>query len=256
VIAAILAGGRGDRMRTHDSPKPLLRVGDRPILAHVLDIYLQAGVREFVICAGANASALSEWLSSTARSTGRPGDAEQTYVYPSGSDESVVRLIDTGETSMTGGRLRRILPHLDDTFFLTYADGLANVDPNDFARFHRDSNALVTITAVPLVLAEGVVRLEPSSIYASRFNEKPEVTDRWCNAGFAVVEPEAVEKYCLGDESVWERDTLTPLADLRRLAVYRHRGFWATMNFAHEYDAIKRIFADRGPVWLETPPPD
>ena len=252
MIAAILAGGRGDRMRTYDSPKPLLRVGDRPILAHILDIYLRAGVREFIICAGANVSALSVWLDSAARSTGRVGDVERTYAYPSGSGESVVRLIDTGETSMTGGRLRRILPRLDDTFLLTYADGLANVDPNDLARFHRASNALVTITAVPLVLAEGVVRLEPSSIYAARFDEKPRLTDRWANAGFAVVEPEAVEKYCLGDDSVWERDALTPLADVRRLAVYRHRGFWATMNFAHEYDAIKRIFADRGPVWLDT----
>lgn len=249
--AVVLAGGRGTRMgRAAAQPKPLLEIGDKPVLAHVMDIYLAAGVTEFVICAGYRFPDFVRWLDEVADRvpTGSPDSLGFTLATDGGA--FTVTLVDTGEETSSGGRLRRVQQLIDDTFFLTYADGLADVDLMALLELHRLSGASVSLTAFPLNLRYGIVDIEDDQVLARSFQEKPVIDRKWCNGGFYVVEPSVVRVKCNDDQVDWEAEVLPKVASEGSLGVLRHDGFWASMDFAHQHDELKRIWQEHGPIWL------
>lgn len=248
--AVILAGGLGSRMGgVYDRPKPLLEIGGQPVVSHVIDVYLDAGTTDFVLCCGHRFADFVAWLDSTAHH-GAPqvSGPERRYVLDRAGQRYTVTLVDTGESTHSGGRLRRVGEHLD-AFFLTYADGLADVDLAAAASFHAATGAAVTVTAVPLALQFGVMEVDPGAHFARTFNEKPVLRDHWCNCGYYTVDPDVVATTCTGDAVSWESDVLPRLAEEGRLAVVRHAGFWASMDFPHQYESLQETWRAQGAVW-------
>lgn len=216
-----------------DRPKPLVAVGDQPVIAHVMDIYRSVGVREFIVCAGHRYADFEVW-------------AEEERAR---SSVEIV-LVDTGADTSSGGRLRRVAHLLDSSFFLTYADGLSDVDLGELVQLHQESAAAVTVTAFPLALRYGVIDIDEGAVLALGYQEKPVLERKWGNGGFYVVEPAVVHELCTDDQVGWEEQVLPKVAAGGRLAVMRHDGFWASMDFAHQRDELHETWRSRGPVWL------
>jgi glucose-1-phosphate cytidylyltransferase len=248
--AVILAGGRGSRMGTGwNRPKPLLEVGDRPIIEHVMDIYLDAGIKDFVICAGYRFDDFVKWLSSGRSTLQEANGSELSFTLKREGREFDVSLANTGEATMTGGRLRRVEAHLTEPFYLTYADGLADVNIDTLWQTHRCSGASVTVTAIPFAVQYGVITLESESNLASRFQEKPVLQNLWYSGGFFVVEPGVISKYCIDDTIQWEADVLNNLATTSGLAAYRHNGYWASIDNASQLYAVQKTWRKDGALW-------
>lgn len=247
--AVILAGGRGTRMgSTAPRPKPLLVVGDKPILAHLMDIYASSGVTDLVICAGYRFPDFVRWLDEVG--SRRPTADGLGFLITAERGAFTVTLVDTGDGTCSGGRLRRVEHLLDDTFFLTYADGLADVDLKALLELHQSSGAAVTLTAFPLNPRYGIVDIEDAEVLARGFQEKPVIERKWCNGGFYVVEPRVVRDHCTDDQVNWEAQVLPKVAADGALGVLRHDGYWASMDFPHERDELEMTWQTRGPVWL------
>jgi len=247
----ILAGGRATRMgSTASRPKPLLEVGDKPVLAHLMDIYAASGVSDFVICAGYRFPEFVRWLNEAGEP--RPTEHRDVLVFLVIAEERMftVTLVDTGDGTSSGGRLRRVEHLLDDTFFMTYADGLADVDLAALLQLHQSSRAAVTLTAFPLNPRYGIVDIEDDEVLARGFQEKPVIQRKWCNGGFYVVDPHVVRDHCTDDQVNWEAQVLQKVAADGGLGVLRHDGFWASMDFPHERDELEMIWRDRGPIWI------
>jgi glucose-1-phosphate cytidylyltransferase len=205
----ILCGGKGTRAHPHtiDLPKPLLEVAGRPMLAHVMEIYASQGVTEFVLAGGFRTDLVAEFAE-TVPSSWR------------------VEVVDTGEDTNTGGRVQRCAAHLDDTFFVTYGDGLADVDLDATVRFHRSHAGAATVTIVPLPSPYGTIECGAGD-RVERFQEKPVLSDHWINAGFFVMDRAAFD-HGWGEDL--ERDALPALAGQGQLYAYRHGGFWKSMD--------------------------
>lgn len=243
----ILAGGSGTRMGSSAAgPKPLLPIGGRPVLDHVIDIFVDNGVREIVVCGGHMVSLLAAWLA--AESTARWPELNR-YLLNRGSDEIVVELIDTGVGTGSGGRLRRAGQHLGEKFFLTYSDVLADVDLVELARTHNHAAARVTISAVPLTVSVGVASVAEDAELVSWFAEKPVLPDLWGNIGFQLVETSLVEELCRDDQTSWEADVLSVVAARGQLAVHRHTGFWGSMDYPHEHERLGQLWEPSGAPW-------
>jgi glucose-1-phosphate cytidylyltransferase len=249
--AVILAGGQGSRMGcVYDRPKPLLEIGGRPVISHVIDVYLDAGTTDFVLCCGHRFEEFVAWLDSTANYRApQVSGLERCYVLDRAGVRCTLTLVDTGENTASGGRLRRVGEHLDAPFFLTYADGLADVDLAAAASFHAATGAAVTVTAFPLGLQCGVMEVDPGEHFARTFKEKPVLSDHWCNGGYYTVAPDVVATTCTGDAVSWESDVLPLLAEEGRLAVFRHAGFWASMDFPYQYESLLETYRAQGAVW-------
>jgi glucose-1-phosphate cytidylyltransferase len=233
VQAVVLCGGRGSRLypASAEVPKPLLAIRSRPILAHLLDIYAAQGVTSFVLAAGFG--------------------VEQVEQFAAGLPEQwSVLTVDTGLDTGTGARIRACLDHLEPTFFATYGDGLGNVDLTALHRRHCEHGGGATLTSVPLPSQYGTLELGPDDA-VSRFVEKPVLADHWINAGFFVFDAEvyAAQK---GDDL--ERDVLPALATAGHLHVYRHGGFWKSMDTAKDLAELDRLADAAGddgvPPWL------
>jgi glucose-1-phosphate cytidylyltransferase len=233
----ILAGGRGTRLEeeTAQRPKPMVEIGGRPILWHIIETYAVHGVADILICAGYRGHVIAEFFSGAAqRATEREGWK--------------VRVIDTGLETMTGGRLRRIRDLLgDEPFHLTYGDGLSDVNIRALTEFHAREGALVTLTAVPPPPRFGAVALSEGSDRVHAFGGAANADRGWINGGFFVVEPSALD-LIEGDASVWEL-TLERLARERRLAAYRHRGFWYAMDTLHDRNHLEELWASGAAPW-------
>jgi glucose-1-phosphate cytidylyltransferase len=217
--AVILCGGRGTRLqeRTRSIPKPLVEIGGYPILWHVIQIYAVQGARRFLLCTGHRGEAIEEFVTATP--------------WPDGVD---VECVATGEDTPTGGRVSRVRDRLDDeTFWLTYADGVADIDLGELAASHRAHEALATVTVVRPELPFGVAELGQDGRVVG-FHEKP-LSDSWVNGGFFCLEP-GVFDY-LTDSSTLEREPLEGLAGDGQLRAYRHTGFWDCMDTYK--DAVK-----------------
>ena len=205
----ILCGGKGTRAYPHslEMPKPLMAVGDEPILRHLMDIYARQGFTEFVLAGGYRADLLVSF----------------TEGLPAGWS---VQVIDTGEDTGTAGRIAGCRAALGSTFFATYGDGLAPIDLESLLGFHGSHPGSVTVTAVPLPSPYGTLAWDETG-RVSRFVEKPRLTDHWINAGFFVMDDRAFDQWA-GDDL--ERDVLPALAEAGELYVYRHAGFWRSMD--------------------------
>jgi glucose-1-phosphate cytidylyltransferase len=252
--AVILAGGLGTRLseETTLKPKPMVEIGGKPILWHIMKIYLSRGIDEFVICCGYKGYIIKEYFAnyllhmSDVTFDIRSNSME---IHQNAAEPWRVTLVDTGERSGTGGRIKRIKKYVDDgTFFMTYGDGLSDVDLNGLLRFHRDQNALATLTAVQPPGRYGSFSLSGDQHKIGRFREKPRGDGAWVNGGFFVVEPDAIE-YIQDDGTFWEAEPLNRLAEDGMLAAYKHRGFWHAMDTLRDKNVLEEMWNSENAPW-------
>ncbi|WP_392544872.1 glucose-1-phosphate cytidylyltransferase [Oryzobacter telluris] len=250
----ILAGGRGTRLaeETHAIPKPMVLIGGRPILWHIMQHYAAYGYTDFVVALGYRGYVIKEYFANHLLH-----ECDVSVDLASGTVEYLsqsrvdwkVTLIDTGEDSMTGGRLRRLAPLLTERFLLTYGDGLSDVPVDEVVRRHEAAGALATVTAVhppPRFGSLGV-----SNGWVDEFREKPGDLHDWINGGYFVVEPEVLD-LIEGDAMPFESAPLTALADRGKLAAYQHDGFWMPMDTVRERDELNRIWDSGRAPWRTT----
>lgn len=231
--AVILAGGLGSRMGddTIARPKPLVEVGGRPILWHILKIYQAHGISDFVVCAGYQGERISEYFA---------GAQDEPWR---------VTVVQTGLETATGGRLRRVREHVSDgPFCMTYGDAVANVDITGLVRFHKDHGALATVTAVQPRMPFGVVTFPAAGGARVGFREKPRMDDLWVNGGFFVIEPTALD-VIEHDAQAWEEAPMTRLADAGQLAGYKHTGFWQCMDAPRDRQVLEDLWRQGPPQW-------
>jgi glucose-1-phosphate cytidylyltransferase len=251
VKAVILAGGLGTRIseETHLKPKPMVEVGGRPILWHILKIYSQHGINEFVVCCGYKGYVIKEYFANYfLHSSDVTFDmaTNAMEVHQRNAEPWKVTLVDTGESTLTGGRLRRVARYLDDgPFCFTYGDGVADVDVTALIDFHRREGRWATLTAVQPPGRFGSLAFERGRVLA--FEEKPQGDGAWINGGFFVLEPEVLSTIA-GDDSVWERDCLPTIAAAGQLNAYQHHGFWQPMDTLRDRQLLEELWqADRAP---------
>ena len=251
--AVILAGGLGSRLseETVSRPKPMVEIGDRPILWHIMKIFATHGIHEFVICLGYKGYMIKEYFANYYLHAG-----DVTFDLASGQMEIhrmraepwKVTLIDTGDSTMTGGRLLRVLSFLeeDEPFCFTYGDGVSDLDIAALVAFHRQEGRLATVTAVHPPGRFGA--MEVSGPLVESFEEKPRGDGAWMNGGFFVLSPD-VGRYIAGDETVWEQEPLRGLAAARQLACFRHDGFWHPMDTLRDRNELQRLWDSGRAPW-------
>lgn len=248
----ILAGGLGTRISEETSvrPKPMVEIGGKPLLWHVMKIYSAHGIREFIICAGYKGYLIKEYFAnyflhmSDVTFDIRDNSVE---VHERHGEPWRVTVVDTGESSMTGGRLKRVGRYLDGgTFCLTYGDGLSDVDVSESLRFHREQGRLATLCAVQPPGRFGALDLEGGRV--AGFVEKPEGDGGWINGGFFVLEPKVLE-YLSDDMTVWEREPLQRLASEGQLSSFIHRGFWQPMDTLRDKVLLEELWATQRAPW-------
>jgi len=250
--AIILAGGLGTRIteETHLRPKPMVEIGGKPILWHIMKMYASHGVNDFVICCGYRGYVIKEYFANYFLHM-----SDVTFDLAENRMEVChrhcepwrVTLVDTGEQTQTGGRLRRVRDYLDDgAFCFTYGDGLANVDIGALVAFHRQQKRLATLTAVQPAGRFGAIDIRDQRI--TRFEEKPHGDGSWINGGFFVLEPQAT-KYIEGDSTVWEREPLEQLAVDGQLSAFTHRGFWQPMDTLRDKMKLEELWETGRAPW-------
>ena len=248
----ILAGGFGTRLaeETDLKPKPMVEIGERPILWHVMKHYRSYGHREFLIALGYRGEIVKRYFveehvlagDMTIDAAGRR--IEQTTI---GREDWIVHLLDTGERTNTGGRVRRLADRLQDgTFLATYGDGVSNVDLDRLLEFHRSHGLLATVTAVRPPARFGSLIFDGDLV--REFSEKPQIGEGWINGGFFVLEPEVL-RYIDADDSSLELDALERLARERQLAAFRHEGFWQCMDTLRDKRLLERLWSSGDPPW-------
>lgn len=248
----ILAGGLGTRLaeETEIKPKPMVEVGGHPILWHIMKIYGCQGFNEFFVALGYKGAVIKRYFLDYYSLSGNLTvdlNNGQADIREKTCDDWKVHLIDTGQNSMTGGRIKRLEPYLSkETFMVTYGDGVANVNLKELLEFHRSQGKLATVTAVhpPARFGELLINDDGSA----DFSEKPQTAVGWINGGFIVFEPEVFD-YLKGDESVMELDALERLAERGQLAAYKHRGFWQCMDTLRDKQHLESYWSAGNAPW-------
>jgi glucose-1-phosphate cytidylyltransferase len=230
----------------------MVEIGDKPILWHIMKIYSAAGMDDFIICLGYKGYVIKEFFASYSLHMSditfdlRRNDMR---IHQNGTEPWRVTLVDTGEKTMTGGRIKRIKDYIgDERFCLTYGDGVTDLDIKKLLAFHQEQKALVTLTAVQPPGRFGVFSLEDDQILISRFREKPQGDSAWINGGFFVVEPQAID-YINDDSTVWEKEPLGALAREGMLAAYRHYGYWQNMDTLRDKMVLEELWQAGNPPW-------
>ena len=228
--AVILAGGYGTRIseESYLKPKPMIEIGGKPILWHILKTYSKYDVNEFVICCGYKGEQIKE------------------YFTKLDSTSWDIQLVDTGLDTLTGGRLKRIQDHIDDTFCVTYGDGLSDIDISRLISFHKEKNILATLTAIHPPERFGVLNL--SGDYVTEFHEKHSGMDSWINGGFFVFEP-GIFDYLQDDFTILEKTPLETLAKEKKLAAFKHNGFWHPMDTIRDKKHLENLWASNNAPW-------
>ena len=250
----ILAGGFGTRLaeETSTRPKPMIDIGGKPLLWHIMKLYSHHGFNDFVICLGYMSYYIKEYFSNYALHT-----SDVTYDFVAGTQKHYnnqtepwsVSLIDTGVDTMTGGRLKRVREHLgNETFMLTYGDGVSDVNIKELVAFHRQHGKAATVTAVQPPGRFGALEMDESG-HVGAFREKPQDEVGWINGGFFVLSP-GVERYLTDDDQlVWEREPLEGLARDGELSLYRHDGFWQPMDTRRELLQLQGMWDSGSAPW-------
>jgi len=248
----ILAGGVGTRLseETTVKPKPMVEIGDKPILWHIMRYYYAYGYKDFVIALGYKGEHIKRWffdeahLGSNLRITAAEGRVESQGAAP---EDWVVDLIETGQYTNTGGRIKRLIPFLGPgTFMLTWGDGVGTVDLDALLAYHRSHGKLATLTAVRPPARYGHLELNGGQVV--EFSEKPQASEGWINGAFFVLEPE-VANYIDGDDTLFEREPLERLAADGQLMAYRHDDFWACMDTLRDKVMLERLWQSDKPPW-------
>ena len=251
--AVILAGGLGTRLseETATKPKPMVEIGGRPILWHLLKIFSSHGINQFVICCGYKGYIIKEYFSNyflhTSDVTIRM-DTNTLAVHQRRAEPWEITLVDTGDLTMTGGRLKRVYDYIkDDTFMFTYGDGLSDVNIRSLISHHYKKGRPATVTAVQPPGRYGILEFADESSVVG-FNEKPKGDGSWINGGFFVLEPEVVHRIP-DDTSHWEGTPLTSLASDNLLSAYRHMGFWQPMDTLRDLKYLNSLWDQGSPPW-------
>lgn len=248
----ILAGGLGTRIseESHLRPKPMIEIGGRPILWHIMKIYSAHGLNDFIICLGYKGYLIKEYFANYyLHMSDVTFDIKENSmeVHENFADPWRVTLVNTGEETQTGGRLKRVARYLGDKdFCFTYGDGVADVDIGALVRFHRQNGRLATLTAVQPPGRYGALSVDGGRV--TSFQEKPKGDKAWINGGFFVVSPKAIG-YIEGDATPWERDPMERLAAEGQLAAYEHRGFWQPMDTLREKTHLEQLWASGKAPW-------
>jgi glucose-1-phosphate cytidylyltransferase len=252
--AVILAGGFGSRLSEETTlrPKPMVEIGGRPILWHIMNIYAFHGVGEFIVALGYRGEVVKQYfLNFYAINNDISVDLSSggTTVHENSSlPKWKVHLVDTGMYTQTGGRLRRLEKWLadDETFMFTYGDGVSDIDIQDLLKFHKAHGKLATVTIVRSPARFGRIALDGDRV--AEFYEKPEASEGWINGGYFVLNRDAI-RYVDGDETIWERDPVERLARDGQLMGYRHFGFWSCMDTIKEKNMLEELWASGKAPW-------
>jgi len=251
--AVILAGGLGTRLseETATRPKPMVEIGGKPILWHIMKVYAAHGITDFIVCLGYKGHVIKEYFHNYFLL-----GSDVTFDLKTGTmtllrqqaDAWTVTLVDTGERTQVGGRIKRILPHVesDEAFCLTYGDGVGDVDIRALIDQHRRDGRLATVTAMQPPGRFGAIRYEGRQVLG--FQEKPQGDGGWINGGFFVCSPK-VGRYIDGDDTVWEREPMERLAADGHLGVYFHKGFWQPMDTMRDRRHLQELWESGNPPW-------
>ena len=249
--AVVLAGGLGTRIseESHLRPKPMIEIGGRPILWHIMKGFGAHGINDFVICCGYRGYVIKEYFANyflhmsdvTLDMTTNQMEVHQRHAEP-----WRVTLVDTGEMTGTGGRLKQIADHLDGTFCLTYGDGVSDINLTELVEFHEREKTLATVTAIQPAGRFGSIEISGARV--SSFLEKPVGDGRWISGGFFVCEPEVLDRID-GDDAIWEREPLESLAADNQLSVWKHEGFWSSMDTLRDKAYLEQLWDGGQAPW-------
>ncbi len=252
--AVILAGGLGTRLseETTIKPKPMVEIGGQPILWHIMKTYSAHGINEFIICCGYKGYVIKEYFANYfLRMSDVTFDmrSNQMDVHNGNAEPWRVTLVDTGESTMTGGRLRRVREHIgNETFCFTYGDGVSDINITDVIRFHKEQGTLATLAAVQPPGRFGAIALGQGQTKIQSFHEKPEGDGAWINGGYFVLEPEVID-YIADDSTIWEQEPLQKLAHSNQLSAYRHAGFWQPMDTLRDKNYLEDLWKNDKAPW-------
>ena len=229
--AVILAGGYGTRIseESHLKPKPMIEIGGKPIIWHIMKIYATYGINDFIICCGYK------------------GEIIKKYFESFDSEPWNIELIDTGLDTMTGGRIKRIQNHIDETFCLTYGDGVSDVNIRDLISFHNSKKPLATLTAIHPPERFGVLNI--SDEYVTEFHEKHRGESSWINGGFFVFEPKIFDYLLDGDSTILEKKPLETLSQEQNLTAFKHNGFWHPMDTLRDKNYLENLWLNNKANW-------
>jgi glucose-1-phosphate cytidylyltransferase len=250
--AVILAGGLGTRIieESHLKPKPMIEIGGKPILWHIMKIYSHYGINDFIICLGYRGYVIKEYFANYfLHMSDVTFDMAQNRmeVHQNSAEPWRVTLLDTGPDTLTGGRLRRVRDHLDEeAFCFTYGDGVADIDIAAELAFHRAHKKLATVTAIQPPGRYGALDIDAGRVLS--FQEKPAGDGAWINGGFFVLEPGVID-YIDGDQTSWEASPLVQLAGQGELMSYQHRGFWQPMDTLRDKNHLEDLWASGRAPW-------
>ena len=227
--AVILAGGLGTRIseETSSKPKPMIQIGERPLLWHIMKIYSFYGINDFIICCGYKGEKIKKY-------------------FAENNENWNVSCIDTGLETMTGGRLKRIQNLVDDTFCFTYGDTVNNVNIEELIRFHKKENRLATVTSCIPPQKYGVLEIKENKVIS--FKEKPPMEEVWVNGGFFVLEPQIFE-YLENDSTIWEKEPMEGLVKNNQLSAYKHHGFYQHMDTIKEKNLLNKLWQEEKAKW-------
>lgn len=252
--AVILAGGFGTRIseETNLKPKPMIEIGEKPIIWHIMKIYSSHGINDFIICLGYKGYLIKEYFINYYKHMSDLTidlSNNNVKIHNNYSESWKITLVNTGEDSMTGGRIRRISEYVknDDFFCLTYGDGLSNVNITESINFHKKHQKLATITAVQPSGRFGALEIENNKI--TKFQEKPKGDGGYINGGFFILSPKAIAYITEGDKTIWEQSPLQNLATDRQLMAFQHDGFWQPMDTLRDKNYLDELWNGKNAPW-------
>jgi len=250
----ILAGGFGTRISEESAirPKPMVAIGDHPILWHIMKMYSAHGINDFIICCGYKGYAIKEYFATySLQMSDVTFDLKNNTmeVHQNNVESWKITLIDTGENTMTGGRIKRVKDYIgNETFCLTYGDGVSDLKISELIDFHNNQRALTTLTAVQAPGRFGAITLKQDQYRVSSFREKPVGDGAWINGGFFVCEPD-VFNYIEGDATVWEQEPLQEISKGGMLAAFKHYGFWHPMDTLRDKNVLEKLWQGGNAPW-------
>ncbi len=252
--AVILAGGLGTRLseETTVKPKPMVEIGGRPILWHIMKTYSVYGINDFIICCGYKGYVIKEYFANYflhMSDVTLDMRFNQMNVHCGYAEPWRVTLMDTGEETMTGGRLKRVREHIgNETFCFTYGDGVSNINIKELVEFHKEQKTLATLTATQPPGRFGAISLGQEQTKITSFQEKPEGDGAWINGGYFVLEPQVID-FIADDSTVWEKEPLQKLAHMEQLSAHKHSGFWQPMDTLRDKHYLDDLWKNGKAPW-------